>query len=190
MADHDVPDYGLEDELTLDLEQTRSVLEPTRAAIIDLLSERAATTSELSVALGRPKGTIGHHCKALEALGLIRVVRTRQVRAILAKYYGRTARTFTFTRLAGAGVAPDFMLIEASEQIRQADAAGVYDDPNAMTTIRYARIPLDRAAEWGTRLHELALEFGGQPRGGDRVYGLAVALYPTVKPAFNDEESQ
>ena len=41
-----------------------------------------------------PKGTVGHHLKVLEKAGLIRVVRTRQVRALTEKYYGRVARLF------------------------------------------------------------------------------------------------
>ena len=46
--------------------------------------------------LGLPKGTVGHHLKVLEAAGLIRVVRTRKVRAVTEKFYGRTARLFLF----------------------------------------------------------------------------------------------
>ena len=41
-----------------------------------------------------PKGTVGHHLKVLETAGLVRVVRTRQVRALTEKYYGRVARLF------------------------------------------------------------------------------------------------
>lgn len=46
--------------------------------------------------LSLPKGTVGHHLKVLESAGLIRVVRTRKVRAVTEKYYGRTARLFLF----------------------------------------------------------------------------------------------
>ena len=41
-----------------------------------------------------PKGTVGHHVKVLERAGLVSVVRTRQVRAVTEKYYGRVARLF------------------------------------------------------------------------------------------------
>ena len=41
-----------------------------------------------------PKGTVGHHLKVLERAGLVHVVRTRQVRALTEKYYGRVARLF------------------------------------------------------------------------------------------------
>jgi len=188
MTDHEVPDYPLDDELELDLEQIRTVLEPTRTAIIELLSERAATVTQLADALDRAKGTIGHHCKTLQDAGLIRVVRTKQVRAITAKYYGRTARTFLFARLNDADVAEDFMLAEAIGQMRLSIEAGISDDPAGFTTIRYARIPAERAAEWADRMHRLAVEFSSQPRQGERTYGMAIALFPTTKPALADEE--
>jgi DNA-binding transcriptional ArsR family regulator len=59
-----------------------------------LLRERAASTTELAAALETPKGTVGHHLKVLERAGLIRVVRTRKVRALTERYYGRVARLF------------------------------------------------------------------------------------------------
>lgn len=94
MADHKAPDYELDDVLDVDRpEQFKALFEETRVAIVDLLLERAATVKELAETLGKPKGTIGHHVSALVAAGLIRVVRTRMVRAIEAKYYGRVART-------------------------------------------------------------------------------------------------
>ena len=90
-------DYELDDILEVRRpDQFRAVGDPTRQRIISLLSERAATTSQLAKALGQPKGSVGHHLKVLEEAGLIRVVRTRQVRAITEKYYGRTARFFEF----------------------------------------------------------------------------------------------
>jgi DNA-binding transcriptional ArsR family regulator len=43
-----------------------------------------------------PKGTVGHHLKVLERAGLVHVVRTRRVRAVTEKYYGRVARLFLY----------------------------------------------------------------------------------------------
>src|SRR3954469_3255427 len=67
---------------------------PLRTTILGLLHERAATVTELAVALGRPKSTVAHHVKVLAEAGLVRVVRTRRVRAIEERFYGRTARMF------------------------------------------------------------------------------------------------
>jgi DNA-binding transcriptional ArsR family regulator len=79
-----------------DREQLRALADDLRARIISLLRERAWSTQELSRELGVPKGTVGHHMKVLESAGLIHVVRTRQVRAVTEKYYGRVARLFLF----------------------------------------------------------------------------------------------
>jgi DNA-binding transcriptional ArsR family regulator len=79
-----------------DREQLRALADDLRARIISLLRERAWSNQELSRELGVPKGTVGHHMKVLENAGLIHVVRTRQVRAVTEKYYGRVARLFLF----------------------------------------------------------------------------------------------
>lgn len=180
---HPAPDYPLDDFRQLDAEQIRTLIEPTRKQIVDLLTERAATVSQLADALERPKGTIGHHAKALEAAGLITVVRVEKVRAIEAKYYGRTARTFLLTDLSDVGATHDFMLRDALVEMESARAAGLTE---AISTVRYARIPAERAKEWHDRLAALMNEFVGQERGGETVYGAAVALFPTTRPALGE----
>ncbi len=80
-------------------EQAAAFSEKTRTDIMMMLVERPATTKQLAEALDKPKGTVGHHLKALEGAGLIAVVRTRQVRAITEKHYGRLARTYVFPNL-------------------------------------------------------------------------------------------
>jgi DNA-binding transcriptional ArsR family regulator len=59
-----------------------------RLELLEMLRERPASTSELAARLDRPKGTVGHHLKVLERAGLVRVVRTRRVRAVTEKSYG------------------------------------------------------------------------------------------------------
>jgi len=91
------PDYEAPDLLVVsDPEQLRALADELRTRIAALLRDRARSTQELSVELGLPKGTVGHHLKVLERAGLIHVVRTRQIRAVTEKYYGRTARLFVF----------------------------------------------------------------------------------------------
>jgi DNA-binding transcriptional ArsR family regulator len=186
MADHSVPDYPLEDTLEIaDPAVLRALFEPTRTAIIDLLSERAATTTQLAAALGKPKGTVGHHCKRLESAGLIRVVRTGRVRAIEERYYGRTARTFLITGLHPSGIEPDAFLRQAMAEMAASRESGLAAriEPS-VTTLRFARIPPERAAEWAERLGTLGAEFSAQPRSGDVVFGLTLALFPTTRPVL------
>jgi DNA-binding transcriptional ArsR family regulator len=190
MADQRTPDYALEETLKVTTPQQFSALfQETRRQIIHLLSERAATITELAATLDIPKGTIGHHVGVLETAGLIHVVRTKKVRAIQAKYYGRTARTFLLTSKGETdmGPAPDFFLAAAAEEFARAhqliDESG---ETPIMSTLRYARIPNDRAAEWVLRLGEMTQEFASDQRGGDTTFGLLAAFYPTDRPHLPD----
>ncbi|MGH8915924.1 MAG: ArsR/SmtB family transcription factor [Acidimicrobiia bacterium] len=191
MADHMAPDYTLEETLTLGTpEQFRALFEDTRRQIVHLLLERAATISELAESLNMPKGTIGHHVGVLETAGLIHVVRTKKVRAIEAKYYGRTARTYILTSKieSDLAISPDFFLTTAAEEFAQAsESFSDNEESPIMSTLRYARIPDERAAEWLLRLGELTQEFASDPRGGDTTYGMLAAFYPTDRPHLPDE---
>jgi len=91
-----IPDYELADQLVVRAPaQLRALADPLRATILDLLLERAATVAELAAAVGRPKSTVAHHVTVLVGAEMLRVVRTRRVRAIDERYYGRTARVFS-----------------------------------------------------------------------------------------------
>lgn len=189
MADHKAPDYELEPTLTFEgADQYRALFEQTRMQIVDLLLERAATIKELSETLDIPKGTIGHHVSVLEDAGLIRVVRTKKVRAIEAKYYGRTARTYLLADLHDADIdmAPDKFLTEAA--LSYAKAGDIEAGVGPISTLRHARIPDSKAEEWTERLAELVSEFTEEERGGETTYGLLVAFYPTDRPHLPDVE--
>src|ERR671937_2405378 len=89
------PDYELADRIALTRPfQVKAIGHPLRTTILGLLHERAATVTELAVALERPKSTVAYHVKMLAEAGLVQVVRTRRVRAIEERFYGRTARMF------------------------------------------------------------------------------------------------
>jgi len=167
-------------EMTVD--QARTIAEPTRNDVITLLAERPATISQLAEALGKPKGSVGHHVKVLEEAGLIRVVRTRQVRAITEKYYGRIARTYVFPRLDDDAEHPPFML-EALEEMREPR-----EGEHGMFTIRHARIPNDRVQEFADEIVRVAEAFARSPSGGDTVWGLIAGLYPTDRPSLKEDD--
>jgi DNA-binding transcriptional ArsR family regulator len=188
-ADHSrVPDYDLAEHLELARpEQYRALFEPTRQQIVSLLLERAATTSELAVALDKPKGTVGHHVKSLEDAGLVRIVRTKRVRAIEAKYYGRTARVFLFHRVGEARSEPQRMLTAAAAEI---GALPEGHDLPQISAVRYARIPVERAEEWRRRLAGLIDEFVREPRGGEVTFGFLAGIYPTDRPRLPEQEAE
>lgn len=160
--------------------QFKAVGDSTRSRIISLLSERAATTSQLAEALGQAKGNVGHHLKVLEEAGLIRVVRTRQVRAITEKYYGRTARLFVFRDVGGDEAAEPFMFFRQvrDEAVRPPETTDATGD-----TLRHARIPAEEAGEFRRRVLELADEFAGfESVPGEKVYAFLGGVYLTDLP--------
>lgn len=167
-------------------EQLRLILEPTRGAIIDVLTEGPATVSELAEAFRRPKSTIAHHCSRLEAAGLIFVQRTRKVRAIEEKFYARTAQTFLLTTATKhADIARNPLVDAAQEKEAASQELPNSDDLPSVSTFRHLRIPEERAQEWVERLIDLATEFVQQEPGGTTSYGLAVGLFPTTRPVIS-----
>lgn len=91
------PDYEADDVLVVsETEQLRALADDVRLQLVLLLRERAQSTTELAEQVGLAKGTVSHHLKVLESAGLIRVVRTRRVRALTESIYGRVARLFVF----------------------------------------------------------------------------------------------
>ena len=97
MPTKDGHDYeAAETMLVAEPKQLKAMADPLRTQLIQLLRDRARSTQEIAGELGLPKGTVGHHLKVLESAGLIRVVRTRKVRAMTEKFYGRTARLFLY----------------------------------------------------------------------------------------------
>src|ERR671922_2730363 len=102
-----IPDYELAERVEVTTPaQLRAMADPLRATILDLLLERAATVAELAAAVQRPKSTVAHHVKVLVEAGMLRVVRTRRVRAIDERYYGRTARVIMIGVIDRPGEAP------------------------------------------------------------------------------------
>src|SRR6202158_6520062 len=117
-------------------EQLKALADQVRAAIIALLRERAYSTQQLAKELGIPKGTVGHHLKVLERAGLIHVVRTRQVRAVTEKFYGRTARLFLYHAEdpADARAIGTTMLRQAANELERAPEGTGYGHPKAALT--------------------------------------------------------
>ena len=80
------------------------------------------TVNELAEPFPFSVQAVSKHLKVLERAGLIRVVRTRRIRAVTEKYYGRTARLFVF-RLdddAGERALASVALRQASHELEQA----------------------------------------------------------------------
>ena len=178
------PDYDLADRIALTTpSQVKAVSHPLRTTILGLLHERAATVTELAAAVERPKSTVAHHVKVLAEAGLVQVVRTRRVRAIEERYYGRTARMFYIgveRSTDGDELPRDFNDFE----VAAGESVAAFHDGKLWGFVRHARISEEQASEFWKRMAELVAEFEQLPRSGSTVYGFAVGVYPTELPGL------
>jgi len=187
MADNP-PGYELADRVALTRpEQVKAIGHPLRTTILQLLHERAATVTELATALERPKSTVAHHVDVLTRNGLLQVIRTRKVRAIDERFYGRTARMFHVAAepsMAGHDMPRDFNDFEVAA--RESEAA--FEQGKLWGFIRHARISEAQASDFWERMAELVAEFDRLPRSGETVYGFAVGVYPTDHPTLPESD--
>jgi DNA-binding transcriptional ArsR family regulator len=182
------PDYDLADRIALTHpSQVKAISHPLRTTILSLLHERAATVSELAVALERPKSTVAHHVKVLNEAGLVQVVRTRRVRAIEERFYGRTARMFYVgvERSEDSDKLPrDFNDFEVAAR----ESVAAHQDGKLWGFIRHARISEAQVSQFWERMAELVTEFDQLPRSGETGYGFTVGVYPTDHPTLPGSE--
>src|SRR5262249_17239813 len=154
---------------------------PSRATLCALPLERAATVTELAQAVGRPKSTVAYHVNLLVNAGLLRVVRTRRVRAIDERYYGRVARTFYIGALSRA---EDKEVVAAINGLAEAAAESVpahlADDLRCLLV--HARIPIEDVRTFWAQVQEVARRFAQIPRAGNQVYGLVAGLSRPAAP--------
>ena len=178
------PDYDLAERLALTTPaQVKAISHPLRTTILGLLHERAATVTELAVAVERPKSTVAHHVKVLTEAGLLQVVRTRRVRAIEERFFGRTARMFYVgveRGLDGEALPLDFNDFEVAAR----ESAAAYVNGKLWGFIRHARVSEEQVSEFWEQMADLVREFDRLPRSGDTVYGFAVGVYPTDHPTL------
>ena len=179
-----VPDYDIPDTVEVSTPtQLRAIADPLRSTILDLVLERAATVAELAAAVGRPKSTVAHHVSVLVQAGMLRVVRTRRVRAIDERYYGRTGRTIYVGVVRRPGDTTTPVCINGLS-VAAAEAVPAHEADRLYSTLRHARIPAPVAAQFWQRVEALIREFTVLPRSGDTVFGFAAGLYPTDHPTL------
>ena len=176
MDDSSLPGYDLEDTLVVsDATQLRALGDEVRGRIVSLLGERSASVSELAAVLEMPKGTVGHHVKVLEDAGLVRVVHTRQVRAMTEKIYGRVARLFLYQSGNGA----DAQLVQTIAAISLRTAADELEASPEIETnglVRARLSPAD-ARRFGRRLEKLIDDFRKADNPDGRQFRLLGAIY-------------
>ena len=183
-----IPDYDLDEMVVVTApQQLRALADPLRGILLELLLERAATVTEMAQAVDRPKSTIAYHVNLLVDAGLLRVVRTRRVRAIEERYYGRVARTLYVGVLSRP---EDKQVVAAINALTTAaaESAPAHAADELRCTLVHARIPIEEVRNFWAQVQELARRFAQIPRAGDQVYGFVAGLYPTDAPTLPDVE--
>jgi DNA-binding transcriptional ArsR family regulator len=171
-VDHST-DYDADDVLIVsEPRQLKALADDLRTKIVMLLRDQARSTQELAAELGLPKGTVAHHVKVLEQAGLTRVVRTRKVRAVTEKYYGRVARLFVYKVDDPA----DARALGAAALRQAADELGAAPK-GAMFGLVGARLSPADAKRFERRLDRLVNDFRERETPDGVPYRLAAALW-------------
>src|ERR687890_682230 len=116
---------------------------------------------------------------------LLRVVRTRRVRAIEERFYGRVARTLYIGVLSRP---EDKQVVAAINGLAEAaaEAAPAHAADELRCLLLHARIPIEEVRNFWAEVQEVARRFAQIPRAGDQVYGFVAGLYPTDAPTLPD----
>jgi DNA-binding transcriptional ArsR family regulator len=201
----DVPVTMPELPLSLDVDtpqQMKALADPVRHRILGIIQSRPATAKQIADRLNMPPGTIGHHLQVLESAGLAKVVARRLVHGIVAKYYTRTARIFTYNFpdvVTGKVPALVRFLTDARDELAETLVGG---GPEALvkTAFPHARLTAERYAYFERRVMELVDEFIAEPPTSEgTVFSLSVAFFqsppylqdgPTPSSSDRDESSE
>jgi hypothetical protein len=117
--------------------------------------------------------------KVLEDAGLVRVVRTRQVRAVTERFYGRTARLFLIEHEG-----EDASLVHDIAAATLRTAAGELGRAGGLAShaLVRARLTAADAERFERRVKQLVSDFRTAETARGETYGLAVALYRQEAP--------
>jgi DNA-binding transcriptional ArsR family regulator len=187
-----------ESRLVENAEQAMALLHPLRADLVSRLLE-PASAAELARAIGEAPQRLNYHLKALEKVGLIRKVGTRQVRNLVEVLYQAVAKTFilaeslslpadTLERLKEHGSL--LQLVTTAEQMKK-DAVLLMEQLPTAGEIPSASLQLqlhlkdeeDRQAfveEYVGLVQKLVTKYHGK-REGAEAYQVILAAYPKPK---------
>ncbi|SHI87000.1 transcriptional regulator, ArsR family [Clostridium cavendishii DSM 21758] len=88
---------GVKDVVILNtLEQIKAYSDPYRLRIITFLrnNKEEATVKQIADYLGEVPAKIHYHIKKLEKAGIVELIRTKEIKGIIAKYYYLTGNSF------------------------------------------------------------------------------------------------
>lgn len=161
-------------------QQFKALGDPVRERIIAAIQHQPATAKQIAVRLKIAPGTVGHHLQVLESAGLVQVVARRLVHGIVAKYYTRCARIFSFD--FSPEVAPDVsyiqnFLTQARSDLTESLASNGREAIQRIGLPR-TRLSAERVRYYEDRVEALIDEFLHESITSDgEVYTLSLALF-------------
>lgn len=184
-----------------DLETLRSLSDPLRMQIVELLSENL-TVKQVAEKLGLTPSKLYYHFNTLEKLGLIEVAETRMVANMVEKVYRSSADMLdvdpTLFKFSKEGDNESLNVVVTSmidatrdDLIRSFQARqfqleqGAEEHPRRVIINRLiSRLPEDRVAHFQKRLVKLLKEFEAEndtasDKSDLHPYALTVAFYPS-----------
>lgn len=192
-----VPMPDLPTSLMVETEQQyKAIADKMRWRILGIIQNRPATAKQIATRLGIAPGTARHHLQVLESAGLAQIVATRIVHGIVAKYYTRTARIFTFKTPPDMQGEQDLnvdILGDAHEELLESLAAYPDEGWQCNQSFPHVRLSEERAQYYEKRIGNLVEEILSEPTLQDGVvYGFGLAMFrspPYMQDAQDGEKS-
>lgn len=179
------------------LPELQALSDPLRLRLVQVFSREPLTPKQAAAQLGEPVSKLYHHVTLLEGLGLIEVVKTKQVRGTTERYYSSIARHFAIDDLLLAGQLDrdkantlqgllDGILSSTRAQLRDSIAAGLLAPENieregtvAQTTVHASPAEISKLER--TLNKWLAGVRAADHPDGASVYGVTVFFFPLVQ---------
>src|ERR1051326_8097885 len=161
-------------------EQFKAVSEPVRSRILGIIQNQPATAKQLADRLGATPGAIGHHLRVLEEAGLAQIVARRLVRGIVANYYTRTARIFTYElpEDVKGGVSSALDIMDTARNELVGAQASLKEDPYQCISFPHVRLSPERARQYVERLDALLDDLlHEQPDPDGKGYGVLMSMF-------------
>ncbi|MGD0708730.1 MAG: helix-turn-helix domain-containing protein [Anaerolineaceae bacterium] len=186
------------------LEELKALSDPLRLRLIEAFSNQPMTTRQVARLLDEKPTRLYHHVEALEKLGLLKLVETRQNRGTVEHYYQAIAGEFTvdsellnlLNNSKETAQAVEDLLVTALKttlgELRRSLRAGLLTDKKKYSSsISTSRLMLtkEEVEKLQTQLHELIHPFETVPgKSSGPLYNLTVALFPVEDKPLDGEE--
>ncbi|MCL0069181.1 helix-turn-helix domain-containing protein [Dehalococcoidia bacterium] len=193
------PDPPPDVYLIKDLEQLQALADPLHLRLLELLSQKAMTVTQVANLLDEKPNRLYYHINKLEEVGLVRLVETRPYRGILEKYYQAVAENFkideSVIQLQKEKVGTLYDLAQGVFEATMADLRQTLraklqeESPESSVELKHhierthIRLPREKVKEVYEKVMALGQELrDAQPHEGGEEYGLTVVFYPVVRP--------